>query len=403
MRPLEGIRVVELGTHVAAPVIARLCADWGADVIKVESPKGEAYRTVGSAWKLPAAEDNNPIFQPHNMNKRSLCLNLKTDEGREALMTLLERADVFVTNTRVQALERLGIGYEQIKERCPQLVYAVCTGFGMEGPDRDGPGFDSASFWGRGGMMAEWSPAEQIPARPHPGFGDSTVASAMLAGIMAALFKRERTGEGDFLTSSLYGTALWYNFHGIVEAQYPGHDVPVSRYRCTQPSAPVYKAANNVAFFFVEQKYDEKMPEILRRLGLPQYAEDARFVTVAQSRTCMKEVVQTLEKEFEKIPYEKFDEVFTALDVVHAKICTPEDTLYDEQAWANGYFEKINLECGDELVVPAPPVQFSSFDAPERTLAPQLGADTAKILRVIGYSDEAIARMLEAGAAVQHK
>ena len=156
MRPLEGIRVVELGTHVAAPVIARLCADWGADVIKVESPKGEAYRTVGSAWKLPAAEDNNPIFQPHNMNKRSLCLNLKTDEGREALMTLLERADVFVTNTRVQALERLGIGYEQIKERCPQLVYAVCTGFGMEGPDRDGPGFDSASFWGRGGMMAEW-------------------------------------------------------------------------------------------------------------------------------------------------------------------------------------------------------------------------------------------------------
>ena len=403
MRPLEGIRVLELGTHVAVPAVARLCADWGADVVKVEPPRGEAYRTVGSEWKLPAAEDNNPIFQAHNMNKRSLCLDLNTVDGREALITLLERADVFVTNTRLQELERFGIAYEQIKERCPLLIYAVCTDFGTEGPDKDAPGCDSVAFWGRGGMLAEWTPAEEIPARPHPGFGDNTVASAMLAGIMAALFKRERTGEGDFLTSSVYGTALWYNFHGIVGAQYPGHDVPASRYRCPQPSTPVYKAANNVAFFFAEQKYDEKMPEILRRLGLSQYADDPKFVTAAQSRTCMKAVVQTLEKEFEKIPYETFDEVFTALDVAHTRICTPEDTLYDEQAWANGCFEKIDLECGDELVVPVPPVRFSSFDAPERTLAPQLGANTAEILKVIGYSDEAIARMLEAGAAVQHE
>ena len=109
MRPLEGIRVLELGSHVAAPVIARLCADWGADVIKVELPGGEAYRTAGSEWKLPAAEDNNPIFQPQNMNKRSLCLDLNTVDGREALLTLFERADVFVTTTRIQELERFGI------------------------------------------------------------------------------------------------------------------------------------------------------------------------------------------------------------------------------------------------------------------------------------------------------
>lgn len=402
MRPLEGIRVVELGTHVAAPVVARLCAEWGADVIKVEPPKGEAYRTVGISWKLPNKEDNNPILQTHNMNKRSISLDLKTEAGKEALLKLLERADIFVTNTRSQALERLGISYEQIKDRCPQLIYATCTAFGLTGPDRDGPGFDTASYWGRGGMMAEWSTAEQVPGRPHPGFGDSTVASVMLAGIMAALFKRERTGEGEFLTSSLYGTALWYNFHGIVEAQYPGHDVPASRYQCSQPSTPVYKAAGGVSFFFIEQQYDLKMPDIFRKLGLPHHAEDPKFVCVAESRKCMKEVVEVLEEEFATIPYEKFDEVFSEMNVVHAKICTPKESLVDPQAWVNNYLEKITLECGDELIIPAPPVQFAGFDAPERKLAPHLGQHTAEILKVLGYNDEQIEKMLEAGAAKQH-
>ncbi|MCQ2558618.1 MAG: CoA transferase [Oscillospiraceae bacterium] len=403
MYPLEGIKVVELGTHVAAPTVGRMCAEWGADVIKVEPPKGEAYRTVGITWKLPNKEDNNPILQTHNMNKRSIALDLKTPDGKQALLKLLENADVFITNTRSTALERLGLGYEQIRERCPRLIYATCTAFGLTGPDRDGPGFDTASFWGRGGMLAEWSPAEIIPIRPHPGFGDSTVASAILAGIMAALFKREKTGEGEFLTSSLYGTALWYNFHGLVEAQYPGHEVPISRYQCTQPSATVFKAKNNVAFFFIEQQYDAKMPQIFRMLGLEHHAEDPKFVLVAESRKCMKEVVQVLEREFAEIPYETFDKVFTEMNVVHAKICTPSEALNDPQAWQNNYLEKITLENGSELTVPTSPVQFGSFGAPEHKLAPHLGADTAEILRSIGYSEEAIERMLEAGAAVQHK
>jgi len=403
MRPLEGIRVVELGTHVAAPVVARLCAEWGADVIKVEPPKGEAYRTVGIAWKMPNKEDNNPILQTHNLNKRSISLDLKNPEGKEALLKLLETADVFVTNTRSQALVRLGIGYDQIKERCPRLVYAVCTAFGMTGPDRDGPGFDTASYWGRGGMMAEWAPKEDVPARPHPGFGDSTVASMMLSGILACLYKREKTGKGDFLTSSLYGTALWYNFHGLVEAQYPGHDVPLSRYQCSQPSTPVYKAKNDVAFFFIEQQYDAKAPEMFRKLGLPQYAENPKFVVVAEARKCMKEVVEVLEKEFAQIPYETFDAVFSEMNIVHAKICTPKEALVDPQAWENRYLEKITLECGDELIIPAPPVQFAGFDAPERKLAPHLGADTAEVLRSLGYSEKAVEKMLEAGAACQHK
>ena len=398
MRPLEGIRVVELGTHVAAPMVGRLMADWGADVIKVEPPKGEAYRTVGISWKLPNKEDNNPIMQVNNANKRSISLNLKDPDAKEALIKLLETADVFVTNTRSQALERLGLGYKTLKERCPRLIYCVCTAFGMTGPDRDGPGFDTASYWGRGGMPAEWTVAENVPARPHPGFGDATVASAMLAGVLACLYKREKTGEGDFLTSSLYGTALWYNFHGIVEAQYPGHDVPLSRYGAVRPLTPVYKSQDGKAFFIIEQFYEEKAKDFWTGLGLPEFADDPAVSTYAGYNADKKKVIDLLDETFAKIPYAKIDEVCAKLNMVHAVFATPKDALTDPQAWENNYLRKINLENGDELIVPTTPVQFDSFPEADFNLLPHLGIHTREVLKSIGSTDEQVDAMVAAGA-----
>ncbi len=402
MRPLEGIRVVELGTHVAAPITARLMADWGADVIKVEPPKGEAYRTVGVSWKMPIKEDNNPILQVGNANKRSICLNLKDPAGKEALLKLLDTADVFVTNTRSQALERLGLGYNTVKERCPRLVYCVCTAFGLTGPDRDGPGFDTASYWGRGGMPAEWTVAENVPARPHPGFGDSTVASAMLASILACLFRREKTGKGDFVTASLYGTALWYNFHGIVEAQYPGHDVPLSRYGAVRPLTPVYKSQDGKAFFIIEQWYEEKAVQFWTDLGLPELAADPAVCTYAGYNADKKKVIDLLDKKFAEIPYAKIDEVCSKMNMVHAVFATPKDALTDPQAWENNYLRKIKLECGEELIVPCTPVQFDSVPEADFNLAPHLGAHTKEVLMSLGYSAEEVDAMNASGAVKQH-
>lgn len=402
MRPLEGIRVVELGTHVAAPITARLMADWGADVIKVEPPKGEAYRTVGISWKMPNKEDNNPILQTGNANKRSISLNLKDPAGKEAFLKLLDTADVFVTNTRAQALERLGLDYTTLKERCPRLVYCLCTAFGLTGPDRDGPGFDTASYWGRGGMPAEWTVAENIPARPHPGFGDSTVASAMLAAILACLFRREKTGEGDFVTASLYGTALWYNFHGLVEAQYPGHDIPLSRYGAVRPLTPVYKSQDGKAFFIIEQFYEEKAVQFWTDLGMPDLAEDPAVITYAGYNADKKKVIDLLDDRFAQIPYEKIDEVCSKLNMVHAVFCTPKEALADPQAWENNYLRKVNLENGDELILPCTPVQFGSFPEADFNLAPHLGANTREVLLSLGYSDEQITELAASGAVNTH-
>lgn len=401
MKPLENIKVVELGTHIAAPAASRMMADWGADVIKVETISGESYRTVGRAWKMPFDENNNPIIQPHNGNKRSLSLNLKSADGKEALLKLLDTADVFITNTRPQALERLGLDYETVKARCPKLVYALFTAYGLVGPDKDAPGFDTAAYWGRGGMLLDWTAAEYTPFRAHPGFGDCTVASAMLAGIVAALFRRVTTGEGDFVTGSLYGSALWYNFHGIVEAQYPGHDVPISRYAVSQPSAPMYKCADKY-FFIVEQQYEAKFPEFLRKIGLPELADDPKFVTIAESRKNMEAVVRCLDEKYASIPYAVIDKACSELNMVHSYVASCSDAIADPQAWDNGYLKKLVLENGDELTIPATPISFASFRPDAATLTPHLGADSYEILSSLGYSEEKIRSMVAEGAVNTH-
>lgn len=372
MKPLENIKVVELGTHIAAPAASRMMADWGADVIKVETISGESYRTVGRAWKMPFDENNNPIIQPHNGNKRSLSLNLKSADGKEALLKLLDTADVFITNTRPQALERLGLDYETVKARCPKLVYALFTAYGLVGPDKDAPGF-----------------------------GDCTVASAMLAGIVAALFRRVTTGEGDFVTGSLYGSALWYNFHGIVEAQYPGHDVPISRYAVSQPSAPMYKCADKY-FFIVEQQYEAKFPEFFRKIGLPELADDPKFVTIAESRKNMEAVVRCLDEKYASIPYAVIDKACSELNMVHSYVASCSDAIADPQAWDNGYLKKLVLENGDELTIPATPISFASFKPDAATLTPHLGADSYEILSSLGYSEEKIRSMVTEGAVNTH-
>lgn len=232
---LEGIKVIELGTHIAIPKAARLMADWGAEVIKVEPPKGEAWRTIGNSYGIPCDDDCNPIFQAANANKKSIAINLKDERGREVLFKLLENADVFLTNTRLNGLKKLGLAYEDIKDRFPRLIYTHFSGYGTKGPEKDRPGFDIAAYWAKAGMPLEWSTRESGPSRPLPGFGDSTVATVALSGILAALFNREKTGRGEFLKTSLYGCALWFNSCGIVQAQYqPEGAYP--RSRCNQPT-----------------------------------------------------------------------------------------------------------------------------------------------------------------------
>ncbi|MCL1896985.1 MAG: CoA transferase, partial [Clostridiales bacterium] len=323
-RMLEGIKVVELGTHVAIPKASRLMADWGATVIKVEPPKGEAWRVIGNSYGIPYTDDCNPIFQAPNAGKKSIAIDLKTCRGKEIMLKLLEDADVFLTNTRLRGLSKLGIAYEDIKDRFPRLIYAHFSGYGEKGPDKDRPGFDIAAYWAKGGMPLEWSTREGGPSRPLPGFGDSTVATVALSGILAALYGREKTGKGEFLKTSLYASALWFNSCGIVQAQYrPEGFYPLSRNDQPTPYHIIYKTKDSDYFFFSIPNWADAYGKLLTFMHLEQYIGDERFSTLDRCRENMPFIAGVFDEAFQSMTTEEVKAGFYAMDSVFEIVANP--------------------------------------------------------------------------------
>src|SRR5580704_3976692 len=203
-----GVQVVELAQWVFVPVTGALLADWGADVVKVENPNGgDGYRGL----VLPGAGSSvNYPLEMVNRNKRSVALDLKTDDGRAALLRLIARADVFLTNFLPSVLERLGLGVDELRAVNPRLIYARGHGYGVRGAEADTPAYDSTAFWARGGIAETLAPeglAEPLPQRGA--LGDRYAATQLAFGVAGALLRRQRTGEASVVDVSLLGTALW--------------------------------------------------------------------------------------------------------------------------------------------------------------------------------------------------
>ena len=201
-RPLDGVRVVELATFIAAPSCARYLADLGAEVVKVEAPSGDPLRYTAINEGRPTGDLENTSFDVDNANKSSICLNTKTPEGREALEKLIARADVFITNVRHKSLVKSGLDYDTLKVKYPKLVMGYVTGYGEEGPDKDLPGFDFTAFFARGGIIGTLFDKDSMPMLTIPGFGDHPVGMYLANGILAALLRARETGRGDKVTVS---------------------------------------------------------------------------------------------------------------------------------------------------------------------------------------------------------
>ncbi len=389
---LEGIRVVELGTHVAVPKATRIMADWGAEVIKVEPPKGEPWRYVGPGYEMPVEKDNNPMFEVENLNKKSVALNLKTPEGQAAMLDLLKTADVFITNTRVKALDKLGINYDQVKEFCPKLIYLHFGAFGQKGPEKDFPGFDIASYWAKSGALIEWTLSEDKPFKPNPGFGDGTCASIMLDAILASIIKRSRTGKGEFIQTSLYSSALWYNSVGVVTGQ-PRYGLKFPKEIHVDPLVPPYKTKDDQWVMASSPSWSELYPKVFKLIGLEDKIGDPMLHERDAARKNYKEVCAIIATAWKNYTSEELMTAFSQNGIVCSKFLGPNDLYKDEQAWANDFLTTITLENGDDLIVPRVPVQFGEEQHPELKLAPALGVDNAAVFKELGYSDEQIAAL----------
>lgn len=399
---LNGIKAVELATFVAGPSAGRLLTHYGAEVIKVETLAGEYFRTFGAKYDMPAIDEENPLFDQYNGCKRSLTLNLKHPKAKEALMKLLEDADVFIVNLREQALEKLGIDYESLKERFPRLVYAQVTGYGDVGPDKDLPAYDTTAFWAATGFINDLSLAGNGPSQPldtPASVGDTTTGSLLYGAIVSALFARERTGRGDRVTASLYGTALWVMGHLTVSSQKKyGRVFPRTHETCTPP--PFLCADGEWIVISILTNWEREYAKFCETMGRPELAEDPRF------RDVMEYIKPENAAEFTKI----FDPIFREKPTAYWKklldgrghVCAVvghfRDALENPQALANAFVREHTMASGETCRITVPSPQSANMGRSDFWRGPLLGEHSREILKEIGYSDDEIEDMERNGA-----
>jgi crotonobetainyl-CoA:carnitine CoA-transferase CaiB-like acyl-CoA transferase len=383
---LEGIRVVELAAWVAGPAAGGVLAEWGADVVKVEPPGGDPQRRVFQAIGVEVGAA--PPFELDNRGKRSVTLDLQTDDGRRVMEGLLATADVFLTNLRRDALERLGLDHARLRARYPRLVYAQVSGYGLDGPDRDRPGYDIGAFWARSSMAAAHVPPGTPPPALRSAIGDHTTAITTVAGIMGALFERERTGEGRLVSTSLLRTGLYcmgwdigiFLRFGRIQSARPRERHPAPLLNC-------YQAADGKAFWLIGLEQDRHWPGLIAAIGRPDLAEDPRFTNARTRAKESEALIAVLDEMFSTRTREEWAVAFDAHDVWWAPVNTIADVVVDPQAVAAGGFVDMPVDDGEEPYrAVASPVDFDGQGhRPGRVPTP--GEHTDEVLAELGLAE----------------
>ena len=399
-KPLEGIKVVELASFVAAPTAGRMLAEMGADVIRVESTAGDPWRFYGVNCGLPVADEENPLFDLYNLGKRDIQLDTKTPEGKEILLRLLGEADVFITNNRLKSLVRAGLDYDSLKDRFPKLVYGLVTGYGQTGPDVDAPGYDGVAFFSRSGMLADMAEPGGYPASAPGCVGDGATGAALFGGICAALLNRERTGMGDFVETSLFGNAVWLCGTMSAFEQY-GYHYPKKRSEMCALYT-FYKCKDGEWLHLAVTQHDRYWKPLAEALNVPKLAEDERFKNAALISKNRAQLIPLLEKAFSQFDYDEIAARLKERDIVFDRMRHYRELAADPQAVANGFVKEHIYENGHSFMMAMLPVHMRNMDETGTGRGPQMGEHTDEILKQYGYSEEEILRLKEAKAVKQH-
>lgn len=400
--PLSGIKVVELAAFVAAPVAGRILADLGAEVIKVEAPSGDGWRVAATNFRPRFTKDENPIFDVYNTGKKFVGLNLKNPDGKEAFFKLLDEADIFLTNTRPAALKRLGLSYEELKERYPQLIYALVLGYGEKGPEKDTPAFDTTAFWTRTGFLRDLSPktSEYYPINPPAGVGDTVTGFLLVAEIATALYNRTRTGKGDFVRSTLYHNGIFCFGSMQIIAQKPFGKVYPSHRKDMSVPAGSYECSDGEWIYFTLPA-PGSLEKVCHIAGLSHLLDDPDFADQGK-RDEKRHIFYPMFRDiFKAQPSEHWVKLAKEKDLTLVKMRHFSDIAEDPQAWENGFVEHVQFRNGNVEVLPASPIEMESCTPPKtQPVHPMPGVDTAAILAQLGYTEAQIQAMLESGAAV---
>jgi crotonobetainyl-CoA:carnitine CoA-transferase CaiB-like acyl-CoA transferase len=395
--PLEGVKVVELGVWVAGPAAGCILADWGAEVVKVEPKGGDPSRQFFfgmSGAELPL----NPIFENDNRSKRSIALDLSAEEGRAVVLELVDGADVFLTNVRLAGLARRGLDPESLLDRNPRLVYAAITGYGLEGEDADRAAYDVGAYWARSGLAALLSQPDGPPPFQRGGMGDHGAAMSAAAAVSAALFRREKTGQGQLVSTSLLRQGLYtLSFDLAIAVRLGVSLAPSDRKTMTNPAMNSYCDSHGQWFWIVGLEGPRHWPALARAVGHPEWIDDPRFAEARERAANAAELIAMLDEIFATRPREEWGQIFdTEKELWWAPVQTLDEALADPQVHAAGGFVEVPDGVGTTLL-PASPVDFGESPCQPRSMAPELGQHSDEILAELGRSAAEIAELRERG------
>jgi len=392
----SGVRVVDLASFIAGPGAAVILSDFGADVIKVEPPTGDLWRIGYRIPPQPRSADNYP-WHLNNRNKRGVALNLKSPRAGEILERLVRWADVLIVNTPHPARKKLGLEYDDVARWNPRLVYADITGYGDSGPDADLPGFDITSYWARSGLLSLTRDAGAPPTLPVSGSGDHATAVGLYSAIVTALYRRERTGKGSYVTTSLLAEGVWACGVSVQAALceasfYPLHD------RLKPPNATlnVYRAQDDTWFLIVLTP--DHWTGLVQAIARPELLTDPRFADPAKMVANSAALTAILDEVFASRPMAHWHDVFDQNHVTFGVVRTPNEVVKDPQLLANDIV--VPLEgAGDRLrYTVSSPLKIHDVDKVPARRAPSIGEHNDEVLQQLGFDAAAIEGFRSSGA-----
>ena len=397
--PLTGIKVVEVANFLAVPCCAALMADMGASVIKVEPLAGDPYRWLSSDGTYGVEFPINYAFEMDNRGKRGISLDLNKPEAGEIVQKLAKEADVFVTNLLPRRMEKFGLTYEQLSAVNSRLIYLALSGFGPKGPKKDKLGFDHTTFWASSGLMHLYSQLSPEPIDILNGMGDHTTAPTLLAGVLAAILERQRTGKGRLVTTSLMNMGLWVIGADVQEALASNRPlIRRSRVDAVDALINTYSASDGQWFLMVMPDNGTNWAKLSRAIGHPELIDDPRFMTIGDRKANVAEAIATLDAIFAEKTMDEWSPVLEAGDVIFAPVRAMLDALSDPQVELNDMLRTLNHPEHGPYKILNTPIHLEDTDIGPKSAAPELGQHTEEVLLEMGYSWEDITRLQDSGA-----
>jgi crotonobetainyl-CoA:carnitine CoA-transferase CaiB-like acyl-CoA transferase len=397
----SGLKVVDLASFIAGPGAAVILSDFGADVIKVEPPNGDMWRIGHKIPPQPQASDAYP-WHLANRNKRGMTLDLKSPSAKQVLERLVKWADVLIVNTPHAARKKLGLEYDDVAGWNPRLIYADLTGFGEKGPDANLPGFDITSYWARSGLLSMTRDAGAPPTWPVAGSGDNATAVGLYSAIVTALYRRERTGKGSYVTTSLLAEGIWSASVSIqaalCDARFFGlHD----RKNPANAALNVYRAADDT--WFVLLVTPDKLAAVAKAIDRTDLLTDPRFSDPVKLVQNMPHLTAILDEVFGSQPMAHWYEVLNGVHVTFGAVRGPQEVINDPQLRVNEIVVPLEGAGGTLTSTISSPIQVHGVTKIAARRAPELGEHNDEILKDLGFNANTIDSLRASGAVRKAK